>query len=577
MRSNLCRWGLIILATGLVLASSIVSIYHLAYSNKIYPYVRLGSLELSNLSLETAESKLTQMVPENLDTIQLKFGSQEWWLNLADLEIRYEPGLTAQKAFLKGRSQGFVQDLNLKWQQWQKEAVINMEMEFNQEKLAESVEMITAGIVEEPVLPNLSLNNEGKVDLEPGKNGRLVEKDQLVQTVIERLISLNFSSVEIPIKLVKIEISAEELIKAQDRAEKLKEKSLILKYENFSKTVAKEELINLIGFTSDWDEQKIATLSASLATSLNREAQNGVFQFDGKKVVEFKPALNGIKVDEEQTNLLINKGLESLEKTDRDQETITVVVKTTQPKIGNEQVNDLGIKELIGKGESTFYHSILSRIHNVALTAGKLNGVLVAPGEEFSFNQTLGDISAATGYKSAYIIKEGRTVLGDGGGVCQDSTTLFRALLDAGVNITERHAHAYRVTYYEQNARPGFDATVYDPSADLKFINDTGAYILIQTTVDLEKLYLKFELYGTNDGRKVTISNVRLWGEVPPPEPLYQDDPTLAPGQVKQVDWAAWGAKAAFDWQVIKNGEVLYQKTFYSNFAPWRAVYLRGG
>jgi len=57
---------------------------------------------------------------------------------------------------------------------------------------------------------------------------------------------------------------------------------------------------------------------------------------------------------------------------------------------------------------------------------------------------------------------------------------------------------------------------------------------------------------------------------------LYQDDPTLAAGQVKQVDWAAWGAKAAFDWQVVKNGEVLHQKTFYSNFAPWRAVYLKG-
>lgn len=576
MRSNICRWGLIISAALLVLASAIVSIYHLAYSNKIYPYVRVGSVELSNLSLEAAEGKLRQMIPADLGAIQLKFGGQEWLLNLIDLEISYEPRLTAQKAFLRGRSQGFFQDLGLKWQQWQKKAVINMKMEFNQEKLAESVEIITAGIVEEPVMPNLSLNNEGRVNLEPGKNGRLVEKDQLVRTVIERLVSLNFSSVEIPIKLVKIEISTEELIKAQDRAEKLKEKLLILQYENFSRTIAKEELINLIGFTGNWDEEKIATLSASLATSLNREAQNAVFQFDGQKVVEFKPALNGIRVDEEQTNLLIKEGLENLEKSEGNQGTVAAAVQTTQPKVSTEQVNDLGIKELIGKGESTFYHSIPGRIHNVALTAAKLNGVLVAPGEEFSFNKALGDVSAATGFKSAYIIKEGRTVLGDGGGVCQDSTTLFRALLDAGVKITERHAHAYRVTYYEQNARPGFDATVYDPGTDLKFINDTPGYILIQTTVDTTNLYLKFELYGTNDGRKVTISNVRLWGQTPPPEPLYQDDPSLAAGQINQVDWAAWGAKAAFDWQVVRNGEVLHQKTFYSNFAPWRAVYLRG-
>jgi vancomycin resistance protein YoaR len=565
----MCRWGLIILAAGLVLASSIVSIYHLAYSNKVYPYVRLGSVELSNLSLETAESKLTQMVPENLGTIQLKFGGQEWRLNLADWEIKYEPRLTAQKAFLRGRSQGFWQDLSLKRRQWQKEAVINMEVEFNQEKLTEAVEMITTGIVEEPVMPNLSLDNAGKVDLEPGKNGRLVEKDQLVQTVIERIKNLNFSSVEIPIRLVKIEISTGELIRAQDRAEKLKEKSLILKYENFSRTIAKEELINLISFTSDWDEEKIATLTASLATNLNREAQNAVFQFENNRVVEFKPALPGLTVNETETRKRIIDGLNNWQP-------VEIAVETTEPKIKTEQVNDLGIKELIGKGESTFYHSIPGRIHNVALTANKLNGVLVAPGEEFSFNKALGDVSPATGYRPAYIIKEGRTVLGDGGGVCQDSTTLFRALLDAGVNITERHAHAYRVTYYEQNAKPGFDATVYDPGTDLKFINDTCAYLLIQTTVDLTKLYLKFELYGANDGRKVTISNVRLWGQTAPPEPLYQDDPTLAPGQINQVDWAAWGAKAAFDWQVVKNGEILHQKTFYSNFAPWRAVYLRG-
>ncbi|KKS79394.1 MAG: hypothetical protein UV54_C0035G0005 [Candidatus Beckwithbacteria bacterium GW2011_GWA2_43_10] len=576
MRSNICRWGLIIPAALLVLTSGLVSIYHLAYSNKVYPHVRVGSLKLSNLNLEAAENKLTQMVPENLGVIKLKFSNQEWPLSLADLEIKYEPKLTAQKAFLRGRSRGFLKDLSLKWRQWQKEEVIVMEMTMNKEKLAEMVEVITTGLVEEPVLPNLSLNNEGGVDLEPGRNGRVVEKDKLIQTVVERIKNLNFSTIEIPIRLVKIEISAEELIKAQDRAGKLTEKSLILKYENFSRTVAKEELINLIGFTGDWDEQKIATLSASVAISLNRQAQNAVFQFDGQKVVEFKPALNGIKTDEEQTNRLIKNGLENLETTDKNQEIITIAVQTTQPKISNEQVNDLGIKELIGKGESTFYHSIPSRIHNVALTANKLNGVLVAPGEEFSFNQAVGDISAATGYKSAYIIKDGRTVLGDGGGVCQDSTTLFRALLNAGVNITERHAHAYRVTYYEQNAKPGFDATVYDPGADLKFINDTPGYILIQATVDTASFYLKFELYGTNDGRGVTISNVRLWGQTPPPESLYQDDPTLASGQVKQVDWAAWGAKAAFDWQVVKNGEVLHQKTFYSNYTPWRAVYLRG-
>ena len=144
------------------------------------------------------------------------------------------------------------------------------------------------------------------------------------------------------------------------------------------------------------------------------------------------------------------------------------------------------------------------------------------------------------------------------------------------MKIVERRAHAYRVSYYETNSKPGFDATVFAPSPDLRFVNDTPAYILIQTTVDLKTLYLKIELYGASDGRQITISNVRLWDQTPPPEPLYQDDPTLPAGTVKQVDWPAWGAKAAFDWTVERSGKILQQKTWLSSYQPWQAIYLRG-
>ena len=197
--------------------------------------------------------------------------------------------------------------------------------------------------------------------------------------------------------------------------------------------------------------------------------------------------------------------------------------------------------------------------------------------EKFSFNKTVGDISAATGYKQAYVIKSGRTVLDDGGGVCQVSTTLFRAALNAGLPIVERHAHSYRVGYYEQGDwKPGFDATVYDPSYDLEIQNDTPTPILIQAKPDTTNLELVFELYGARDGRTVDISPVRLWDSRPAPQPLYQDDPTLPNGVVKQVDWSANGIKSAFDYKVIRGDQELFKKTFFSDFVPWQAVYLRG-
>lgn len=166
--------------------------------------------------------------------------------------------------------------------------------------------------------------------------------------------------------------------------------------------------------------------------------------------------------------------------------------------------------------------------------------------------------------------------MGDGGGVCQVSTTLFRALLAAGLPISERRAHAYRVGYYEQDSPPGLDATVYDPSPDLKFKNDTPSYLLIQTKVDTSVPSLVFEIYGNSDGRVATISKPIISEVVAPAEDLYQDDPTLKQGIIKQTEHKAWGAKVTFKYEVVRDGVVIYQKTFVSTYHPWQAVYLRG-
>ena len=168
-------------------------------------------------------------------------------------------------------------------------------------------------------------------------------------------------------------------------------------------------------------------------------------------------------------------------------------------------------------------------------------------------------------------------MLDDGGGVCQVSTTFFRAALNSGLPIIEHHAHSYRVGYYEQGGwKPGFDATVYAPSYDLKVKNDTPSYILIQAKTDTSANRLTFEFYGQKDNRIVEISAVRLWDYRPSPPDLHQDDPTLPTGTVKQVDWANPGVKSAFDYKVSRDSQIIFEKTFYSNFIPWQAVFLRG-
>ena len=162
------------------------------------------------------------------------------------------------------------------------------------------------------------------------------------------------------------------------------------------------------------------------------------------------------------------------------------------------------------------------------------------------------------------------------GGVCQVSTTLFRAALNAGIPIIERTAHAYRVGYYENDSKPGFDATVFAPSPDLKIKNDTPASILIQTEVDQENNLLYFRFYGKKDGRRIEISPVTVYDVVPPLPEIRQDDPTLKKGVTKQVDFPAWGAKAVFNYKVYQGAKTIFEKEFFSSYRPWQAVYLVG-
>lgn len=314
-----------------------------------------------------------------------------------------------------------------------------------------------------------------------------------------------------------------------------------------------------------------------ITSKANIPATDAVFTVVNGKVTTFRPSSDGQQANLDEIQKIVSQKIPQLLLIGKKQEfTIPVKVFVVKPKVATEDANNLGIKELIGTGTSLFRHSIESRVFNITLAASRLNGVIVAPDEVFSFDKALGDVSSYTGYKQAYVIQNGHTVLGDGGGVCQVSTTFFRALLNAGLPIVERHAHDYRVGYYEEDAPPGLDATVYVPTVDLKFKNDTGHSILILTAIDPANLRLTFYLYGTLDGRQVSMTTPIVTNEIPAPAPLYVDDPNLPVGRIEQTDFAANGATASFNRTVTRDGKVIINDTFTSVYRPWQAVFLKG-
>lgn len=348
--------------------------------------------------------------------------------------------------------------------------------------------------------------------------------------------------------------------------------------DTYQKLYALKQGLNL-PVTIHINNNNLNDFLSNLADRIDVAPEDALFKFENNRVTAFKLSQFGKRLNQSKTKYLIDDYLHQLiysGRIDNYNIRLALPVEIVNPEVTTENSNNLGIKELIGHGSSKFAHSIPGRIHNVALAASRINGRLIAPKTNFSFNDALGDVSSTTGFEQAYIIKDGKTILGDGGGVCQVSTTLFRAALNAGLPITERWAHAYRVGYYEEDSPPGLDATVYAPSNDLKIKNDTGNYILIQANTDLDNLSLSFDLYGTSDGRVATITTPRVYAQQPPPPDLFQDDPTLPMGTIKQTDFAAWGAKVDFDYQVTRGGQIIYKQNFFSNYRPWQAIYLRG-
>jgi len=309
----------------------------------------------------------------------------------------------------------------------------------------------------------------------------------------------------------------------------------------------------------------------ALAAQLEQPAREARFDYDPQTGV-----LTPLVVSQDGIELDVDAALAAVETALRNgQSTVELPLTITSPLVSTADASKLNITEVAGRGYSTFTGSPPGRKQNVAVAAARFNGVVIPPHSEFSFNEYLGWVVDAMGYEESYIILGNRTAVGIGGGVCQVSTTLFRAAFWGGFRITERYAHGYRVSYYEPPT--GLDATIYSPYVDFKFVNDTDNYYLIESEVNQQTEELTFYLYGPDTGRTVQMIGPTILETTPAPEPIYTEDPSLPAGVVKQVDWARDGAKVKVERIVTDaSGNTLYHDVFWSNYRPWAARYLVG-
>ncbi len=547
----------------LVLASLLLPLAGWYGGSHFLPGTFLGTVDISNQTYAQARRLVLAQAKKQPQQWCFQADSLRFCFPAAAIGFAFQPEKSLQQAWQnrfhrRGWRQVFPWQYRLDWQKWQAQLAT------------------AASQLKKPAIPpSLALTN-GQVMVRGGQQGQDIDWQKLRQEIMAASQKGQIPPVwDIPLYHWGDYYSPDQLRQAQERAQKLQGKTLVFQGEKENFVLTGQQLVNFVGFQTPWQEDKIKTYLRDLAETLDEPPQNSLFQFEKGRVVAFRPAKVGRRL---KTAQLAAAMKDCLQKLSQKQQTCLVHLEFSRqrPAITTAASNRLGIRELVASGDSYFWGSSANRIHNLTLASQKLNGLLIAPGETFSFNKAVGEISAATGYRQAYIIKEGKTILGDGGGVCQVSTTLFRAALNAGLPILERHAHAYRVHYYEENAPLGLDATVFAPNMDLRFQNDYANYLLLQTKIDVPHRHLVFQFYGTRDGRRVEISPPRTWDWQPAPPPRYIDDPSLPPGVTKQIDWAAAGIKVAVDWRVWRAGKLLHQQTFFSNYQPWQAVYRRG-
>jgi len=247
-----------------------------------------------------------------------------------------------------------------------------------------------------------------------------------------------------------------------------------------------------------------------------------------------------------------------------------IVLELTPPNRSVKDFFDRGIRFHFGGGQSSFAGSPEFRVKNILVGANKIDQRYIEAGDEFNFGAYVGDIDKKNGFVPGLIISGGTLALEDGGGICQVSTTIFRAAYLSGLPITERHEHSHVVHYYDPI---GLEATVYTPQKNFKFKNDTAKALFIQADYNAKKQTLRFDLFGVQPDREVTVSKPLLSNYQRAAEPTYSADPSVRLGRSRRIDVAERGVTVNISRRVKMAAGEVRKDNLKSVYKPWGEVF----
>jgi len=576
---------LVLLFISLVPLFGSVLVFEWYHADRIYPGVRVWSVDVGGMRPAEAAAALVEGLGLDASPVTLRGPDRSWSVRAEDLGVRLDPWATLAPAYRLGRDRSWANNLLIHLRLLIYGEEFPPVIVYDERVARLYLEALAEQVDFPPSDATLSLDGITPV-VNPAQSGRRLDVEATLASLPLAMTSLVPAEVTLVVRDIPPPVADAEPARAEAEALLDGPLTLILAHPREGDpgpwVVPPEELINMLVVRVDdgelhaaLDEGALWAYLEELAPTLAIEPVDARFHFveETGQLQPISPSQDGRALDVGASVVRIVQELAA------GNHYVPLVLQTVPPRYPDTATaEDLGIVELVVEGDSYFIGSPSGRDHNIRLAAAKFDGLVIAPGETFSFNHYLGEVSAEAGYDKSYVTTGEQLAIEVGGGICQVSTTVFRAAFWGGYPIVERWYHNHRVGYYElMGAGVGMDATVYSPLVDFKFVNDRPHPLLIEAEVEEAAHRLVFRFYSTDDGRRVEKEGPEITDETEPGPPIYQLDEDLAPGTVTQWQSAVGGLTATIKRRVYDAaGNLIYDDTFVSRYAPRRAAYHYG-
>jgi vancomycin resistance protein YoaR len=568
-------------AAVLVVAVIALLLLRTAHDGRIYPAIIIADLPVGGLTYADASRQVTQRAASiEQMPVTFRYGDREWRAPLAEIGITVDAEAALDRAYGVGREETAWQRLWATAGLIRADAHIALPLDVDHSRLGAWFDQMDRDLAMGP--RNAALEITGNdVIIVPEVDGTVVDRAQATAAVLDSLRFLEPFTAEVPtvaeapiVRVADIEPARAQLAQALTAPVQVSFESGVWtlpagELAQFVTQSVNPELRGSPAFSLGLDRGKLATwLADRLAPEINREPRNAEVGWNGERVVSTEWSVDGVTLDAVALAALVEESFFS------NHAAVPAPVAVTKPTIDSNNLAALGIVKQLAKGTSNYSGSSDGRVTNVEVGAQLLNGTLVPPYGEFSFNHAIGYITEELGYVEAQVIS-GETIGQDiGGGICQVSTTAFRAAYLAGMPITEWWPHRWRIPFYEYDGwPPGLDASILQPSedpstwGDFRFENPTDSWLLIESWTDGVNVVVV--IYGADLGWDVQTDGPRAGAKFQVLRDQEIVDPELEPGTIQLTTVPVIGEefshyRAVYD----RNGDLLWERSFYTKFFP---------